>query len=181
MDRQTAIREYQQLDGLNTVLPIGVRKIDTFRTLTTESLAVFMPFKVQEIQDKGGIYYGENAVSHNLIMVNKANLMNQSSILLGVPGSGKSFSAKQLMMFLMLNTDPAQPPTPSIEPQRLPVLRRSPGVKTSRPSSVTKKENAHSGGSGRFGRRSSRSRLSNRRHDLPGSRRSKRRTPCGSP
>ena len=102
---QMAVLKYQQLDGLNTVLPIGVRKIDAFRTLTTESLAVFMPFKVQEIQDKGGIYYGENAVSHNLIMVNKANLMNQSSILLGVPGSGKSFSAKQLMMFLMLNTD----------------------------------------------------------------------------
>ncbi len=102
---QMAVLKYQQLDGLNTVLPIGVRKIDTFRTLTTESLAVFMPFKVQEIQDKGGIYYGENAVSHNLIMVNKENLMNQSSILLGVPGSGKSFTAKQNMMFLMLNTD----------------------------------------------------------------------------
>ena len=102
---QMAVLKFQQLDGLNTVLPIGTRKINAFRTLTTESLAVFMPFKVQEIQDKGGIYYGENAVSHNLIMVNKANLMNQSSILLGVPGSGKSFSAKQLMMFLMLNTD----------------------------------------------------------------------------
>ena len=95
---------FQQTDGLNTVLPLGVRKIDTFRTLTTESLAVFMPFRVQEIQDEGGIYYGENAVSHNLIMVNKENLMNQSSILLGVPGSGKSFCAKQLIMFLMLNT-----------------------------------------------------------------------------
>ena len=102
---QMPVLKYQQLDGLNTVLPIGTRKINTFRTLTTESLAVFMPFKVQEIQDTGGIYYGENAVSHNLIMVNKANLMNQSAILLGVPGSGKSFSAKQLMMFLMLNTD----------------------------------------------------------------------------
>ena len=96
---------FQQTDGLNTVLPIGVRKIDTFRTLTTESLAVFMPFKVQEIQDAGGIYYGENSVSHNLIMVNKENLMNQSSILLGVPGSGKSFCAKMLLMHLILNTD----------------------------------------------------------------------------
>ena len=53
---------------MKTVLPIGVRKINAFRTLTTESLAVFMPFKVQEIMDKGGIYYGENAISHNLII-----------------------------------------------------------------------------------------------------------------
>ena len=89
----------------DTVLPIGTRKINAFRTLTTESLAVFMPFKVQEIQDKGGIYFGENAISHNLIMCNKANLLNQSAFLLGVPGSGKSFSAKELIAFLMLNTE----------------------------------------------------------------------------
>ena len=81
------------------------RRIDAFRTLTTESLAVFIPFKVQEIMDKGGIYFGENAISHNLIMVNKANLLNQSAFLLGIPGSGKSFSAKELITFLMLNTD----------------------------------------------------------------------------
>ena len=102
---QLAVLKYQQLDGLNTALPIGVRKIDTFRTLTTESLAVFMPFKVQEIMDKGGIYFGENAISHNLIMCNKSNLLNQSAFLLGVPGSGKSFNAKELITFLMLNTD----------------------------------------------------------------------------
>ena len=63
-----------------------------------------MPFKVQEIMDKGGIYFGENAISHNLIMCNKENLMNQSAFLLGVPGSGKSFSAKQLIFFLLMNT-----------------------------------------------------------------------------
>ena len=102
---QMAILKYQQMDGLNTVLPIGSRKLNAFRTLTTESLAVFMPFKVQEIMDKGGIYFGENAISHNLIMCNKENLLNQSAFLLGVPGSGKSFSAKELMTFLMLSTD----------------------------------------------------------------------------
>ena len=95
---QMAVLKYQQMDGLNTVLPIGTRKISAFRTLTTESLAVFIPFKVQEIQDKGGIYFGENAISHNLIMCNKANLLNQSAFLLGVPGSGKSFSAKELIL-----------------------------------------------------------------------------------
>ena len=101
---QMATLKYQQTDGLNTVLPIGTRKINAFRTLTTESLAVLMPFKVQEIMDKGGIYFGENAISHNLIMCNKANLLNQSAFLLGVPGSGKSFSAKELIAFLILNT-----------------------------------------------------------------------------
>ena len=102
---QMAVLKYQQLDGLKTALPIGVRKINTFRTLTTESLAVFMPFKVQEIRDKGGIYFGENAISHNLIICNKSNLLNQSAFLLGVPGSGKSFAAKEQIAFLMLNTD----------------------------------------------------------------------------
>lgn len=97
--------KYQQMDGLNTVLPIGVRNVETLRTLTTESLAVLNPFRVQEIMDKGGIYYGENAISHNLIMVNKENLLNQSSFLLGVPGSGKSFSAKELITFLSLSTN----------------------------------------------------------------------------
>lgn len=102
---QMASLKYQQFDGLNTVLPIGTRRINAFRTLTTESLAVFIPFKVQEIMDKGGIYFGENAISHNLIMCNKSNLLNQSAFLLGVPGSGKSFSAKELIVFLMLNTE----------------------------------------------------------------------------
>jgi len=101
---QLSTLKYQQLDGMKTVLPIGVRKINAFRTLTTESLAVFMPFKVQEIMDKGGIYYGENAISHNLIMCNKETLLNQSAMVLGVPGSGKSFSVKENILFLMLNT-----------------------------------------------------------------------------
>lgn len=100
---QLAVLKFQQLDGLNTALPIGARKINAFRTLTTESLAVFIPFKVQEIQDKGGIYFGENAISHNLIMCNKANLLNQSAFYLGVPGAGKSFAVKELIAFLMLH------------------------------------------------------------------------------
>ena len=102
---QIAPLTYQQMDGLNTALPIGVRNVKILRTFTTESLSALMPFRVQEIMDKGGIYYGENAISHNLIMVNKENLQNQSSFLLGVPGSGKSFSAKELIVFLALSTD----------------------------------------------------------------------------
>lgn len=102
---QIVILKYQQLNGLNTALPIGLRKINNLRTFTTESLAALMPFRVQEIMDKGGIFYGVNAISNNLIMVNKSNLLNQSSFLLGVPGSGKSFSAKELITFLALSTD----------------------------------------------------------------------------
>ena len=101
---QMAVLRYQQLDGMNTALPIGTRKIDTFRTLTTESLAAFMPFKVQEIQEPGGIYIGENAVSHNLILCNMNNLLNQSMMLLGIPGSGKSFFAKLLIIATSLST-----------------------------------------------------------------------------
>lgn len=101
---QFATLKFQQMDGLNTVLPIGHRKINALRTLTTESLAVLMPFHVQEIMDEGGIYCGENAISHNLIMCNKAKLLNPNSFLLGVPGSGKSFSAKMLIVFLALAT-----------------------------------------------------------------------------
>ena len=102
---QLAPLKYQQVDGLNTVLPIGARKISAFRTLTTESLAVFMPFKVQEINEPGGIYLGENAISHNLILCNKANLLNQSCFRLGVPGSGKSFLTKEEIIAIILNSE----------------------------------------------------------------------------
>ncbi len=101
---QMATLKFQQLDGLNTALPIGVRKIDAMRTLTTESLAVLMPFRVQEIMDAGGIFYGVNAISGNLILCNKSNLLNQSAFILGVPGSGKSFSVKELIVFIALAT-----------------------------------------------------------------------------
>ncbi len=102
---QFAVLKYQQMDGLNTAMPIGLRKINALRTLTTESLAVLIPFRVQEIMDTGGIYLGDNAISHNPIMCNKAKLLNPNAFLLGVPGSGKSFSAKELISFLALATD----------------------------------------------------------------------------
>lgn len=89
-----ATLKYQQEDGLNTVLPYGLRRIDATRTLTTESTAVLMPFQSQEIQHTGGIYYGVNAVSHNLIICNRESLMNGNGFILGVSGSGKSMAAK---------------------------------------------------------------------------------------
>ena len=102
---QLAVLRFQQTDGLNTVLPIGARKINALRTLTTESLAVFMPFKVQEILHDGGIYYGQNSISNNMIVANRSFLLNGNSFILGVPGSGKSFTGKNEIVNLMLSGD----------------------------------------------------------------------------
>ncbi len=101
---QIDILRYQQMDGIVTVLPYGARKINTFRTLLTESLAGFVPFKTQEIMEKGGMFLGVNAVSNNPIICNRANLMNQSAIVTGVPGSGKSFFVKVLIYLTALMT-----------------------------------------------------------------------------
>ena len=96
---------YQQEDALNTVLPYGLRKIDTLRTLTTESAAAFVPFSSQEVRHKGGVYYGVNATSRNLIVCNRRQLLNGNGFILGVSGSGKSFAAKQEITSLALATD----------------------------------------------------------------------------
>ncbi len=102
---QLAVLKFQQMDGLSTVLPIGCRKINVIRTLTTESLAVFMPFKVQEICHDNGIYYGQNAISNNMIIANRRFLLNGNSFILGVSGSGKSFTGKCEIANLMLDGD----------------------------------------------------------------------------
>ncbi len=70
------VLKYQQEDGFNTVLPYGLMRIKAVRTLTTESTAVLMPYKTQEIIDKGGLYYGINAISHNLLRCNRKLLLN---------------------------------------------------------------------------------------------------------
>lgn len=81
---QLGVLRYQQLDGLNTAMPYGVKKINVERTLTTESLSVFMPMKVQEIQDSHGIYYGKNVISKNMILIDRHELLNGNSFILGV-------------------------------------------------------------------------------------------------
>ena len=99
-----SILRYQQEDGLNTALPYGLRSIDVTRTLTTEAAASLMPFRVQEIQDMGGIYCGINAVSKNLLICNRKNLLNPHGFILGVSGSGKSFTMKEFITFIALAT-----------------------------------------------------------------------------
>ncbi len=95
----------RQLDGLNTVLPNGTRDINNVRTLLTESTAIFMPFRAQELMDKGGIWFGQNAITNNMIICNKANLLNPNAFILGVPGSGKSFITKEQIVVLALATN----------------------------------------------------------------------------
>ena len=84
----------KQREALNTALPIGVRQVETMRTMLTQSLAVLMPFNVQEINDGCGCYYGINQVSKNINIGNRKKLINGNGFVFGVPGSGKSHFCK---------------------------------------------------------------------------------------
>ena len=101
---QMAVLKFQQMDGLNTVLPIGVRKVDCLRTLTTESLCSLIPFRTREVMDEGGMYCGVNTISGNLIMVNRGMLLNPSAFILGVPGAGKSMLTKFFILQIALTS-----------------------------------------------------------------------------
>ena len=96
---------FQQEEGLNTALPYGLREIEAMRTMNTESAAALTPFSVQDVMDRGGIYYGRTAISRNSIICNRKLLLNGNGFYLGVPGSGKSMAAKWELMNVILNTD----------------------------------------------------------------------------
>ena len=100
-----SVLRYQQEDGLNTVLPYGLRRIHALRTLTTESCAVLMPFRAQEIQDPGGLYYGVNAISKNLLICDRKRLISPHAFYLGVSGSGKSVAMKNTIANVALSTN----------------------------------------------------------------------------
>lgn len=95
----------QQEYGLATVLPLCNNKLAIDRTLTTESVSVFMPFVTQELLQADGMYYGLNAVSRNLLLINRKLGKNMNGFIFGTPGSGKSFSAKREMMNVYLGTN----------------------------------------------------------------------------
>ena len=95
----------RQLDGVVTTLPIGVNRLDIVRTLLTESASVSIPFRAQEIMDKGGIWYGQNAITNNPILCNKELLQNPNAFILGVPGAGKSFLTKEEIEFIIMSTN----------------------------------------------------------------------------
>ena len=101
---QMAVMNFEQMAGLNSVLPIGDWQTHVFRTFLSGALAALHPFKVQEILDKHGLYFGENAISHNPILCDKSKLLNPGAIMLGTSGSGKSMSAKFQIANILLGT-----------------------------------------------------------------------------
>ncbi len=96
--------QHQQERGLATALPLCNNQLYIKRSLTTESAAIFMPFVNQELNEKNGMYYGNNAVSHNLIRFDRRNLKNGNGFIFGTPGSGKSMTAKQEMLTVLLSS-----------------------------------------------------------------------------
>lgn len=100
--------DYQQEQGFMSSLPLGYNQTVIQRSLTTSATAIFVPFTTQELFQSGSeaLYYGLNALSNNLIMVDRKKLKNPNGLILGTPGSGKSFSAKrEITNIFLITTD----------------------------------------------------------------------------
>ena len=100
--------DYQQEQGFMSSLPLSLNQTVIQRSLTTSSTAIFVPFTTQELFQSSGeaLYYGLNALSNNLIMVDRKRLKNPNGLILGTPGSGKSFSAKrEITNIFLITTD----------------------------------------------------------------------------
>ncbi|MGM9608581.1 MAG: VirB4-like conjugal transfer ATPase, CD1110 family [Oscillospiraceae bacterium] len=99
--------DYQQEEGMVSSLPLGLNQIEIQRGLTSSGVGIFVPFTTQELyQDSPeALYYGINALSNNIIMVDRKLLKNPNGLILGTPGSGKSFSAKREISNVFLATD----------------------------------------------------------------------------
>ena len=104
---QLTTLDFRQEEGLMSSLPLGLNEITIQRGLTTSSVAIFVPFTTQELFQTGkeALYCGINALSNNLIMVDRKLLKNPNGLILGTPGSGKSFSAKREITNVFLVTD----------------------------------------------------------------------------
>ncbi|WP_397357121.1 VirB4-like conjugal transfer ATPase, CD1110 family [Oscillibacter sp.] len=126
--------DFQQEAGLMSSLPLGLNQINIQRGLTTSSTAIFVPFTTQELFQSGeALYYGLNALSNNMIMADRKRLKNPNGLILGTPGSGKSFSAKREIVNVFLITlddiiicDPEAEYFPLVETLHGQVIRISP-------------------------------------------------------
>ena len=98
------VHHLQQREALNTALPVGVRQVETMRTMLTRDIAALMPFNVQEIYEPTGLCYGTNRISKNLCVADRKKLTNGNAMVFGVPGSGKSFFCKSEMLGVYLQT-----------------------------------------------------------------------------
>lgn len=94
--------DYMQEEALASSLPIGYNAVPITRNLPTSAVAVFIPFSTQEIFQSGGVYYGLNQVTKNMILANRLNLKNPNGLYLGTPGSGKSFAVKREIVDVFL-------------------------------------------------------------------------------
>jgi hypothetical protein len=95
--------KYQQEDALNTVLPYGIRPIETVRSFTSGAAAALIPFNAQEIMMPGGVFYGVHAVTKNPLVCNRLSGLNGNGFILGTSGSGKSFITKEELIFICLS------------------------------------------------------------------------------
>ena len=127
--------DYQQEDALMSSLPLGMNKIPIERGLTTSSTAIFVPFTTYELFQTDGeaLYYGLNALSNNMIMADRKKLKNPNGLILGTPGSGKSFSAKREITNVFLITkdditilDPEAEYSPLVEQLNGQIVKVSP-------------------------------------------------------
>ena len=94
--------DLMQEEGINSIYPLGKNHVEITRNLTTASTAIFIPFTTQELYQENGIYYGQNALSKNMIILNRKSLKAPNGFILGTPGSGKSFAAKREIINLLL-------------------------------------------------------------------------------
>ena len=96
---------FQQEQAFNSALPLANNQIKIERLMTSNTLGAILPFNVREVKQRTGMYYGLNAASHNMILYDRNTGTNPNGCILGMPGAGKSFSAKREMINILLNTD----------------------------------------------------------------------------